>query len=248
MDEQQTTRRQAATVGQPRAASRSRSRSREHEGSQPPIRQLRSTTQAAAAVQAACGNNPQSMSRLHDDELSCVLPFLSLTDLARLVRRSRRLNGVARKERRRGLLRTSLASTVPYLLSSSLGHHVTSLRLSDRAVALKTLRHRRSLPQLTALQFELSTFTTSIPLIRKLTSDTAVATLQAALPTRLRIFEFLVRALDVQASTWALQSVLAALPAVMTQLTELNLDVNISGGDMWTYASMVSCSCRICEN
>jgi len=116
------------------------------------------------------------------------------------------------------------------------------------AVSLATLGQLRSLPQLTACT--LCTDAASPTLIQSMTSDTAVATLQAVLPTGLRTFEFLMRALDVQASTRALQSMLAALP-VMSQLTELNLDVNIREGGrgrMWTYASMVSCSCRICEN
>jgi hypothetical protein len=81
-----------------------RSRSRSHErNDQPPRRQLRSHTGAAAADEAAYGNHPQSISRLHDDELSCVLTFLSLKDLTQLVRCSRRFNAVARKERSREL-------------------------------------------------------------------------------------------------------------------------------------------------
>jgi hypothetical protein len=72
--------------------------------------------------------HPRSIARLHDDELSCLLRFLSLSDLARLVRCTRRFNALARKERCRGLHLEGDASVAP-LPSSSLSHHVTSLRV-----------------------------------------------------------------------------------------------------------------------
>jgi hypothetical protein len=69
---------------------------------------------------------------VHDDELSCVLPFLSLADLAQLVRCSRRFNGVARKERSRGPQLESDANPAVLLLSA-VGHHVSSLHLHCRS-------------------------------------------------------------------------------------------------------------------
>jgi hypothetical protein len=80
-----------------RAAAASRSHSRERDVLQLPQRHLRSATRAAAAIQLAYANDLQSISRLHDDALSCVLPFLSLPELSRLVQCSRRFNGVYRQ-------------------------------------------------------------------------------------------------------------------------------------------------------
>jgi hypothetical protein len=98
----------------------------------------------------AYANNPQSISRLHDDELSCVLPFLSLPKLAQLVRCSRRFNGLARKERSRDL-HLEGESTIAPLPSSGLSHHMTSIRLQRFSearppVTRTTLRQLRALP------------------------------------------------------------------------------------------------------
>jgi hypothetical protein len=103
----------------------------------------------------------RSITRLHDDELSCVLPFLALKDLAQLVRCSRRFNGVARKDRSRGLQLEGEASIVSPP-SSSLSHHVSSLQLRhrfllDAPVSPDTRHQPRALPRLTAMQFILST-------------------------------------------------------------------------------------------
>jgi hypothetical protein len=114
-----------AGVGASRSSTRSRSRERDAIQSS---RQLRSHTRANAALQVAYANNPRSISRLHDDELSCVLPFLELTDLAELVRCSRRLNGVARKERSRGLYVWGESLAVPISESSALSHHIARVR------------------------------------------------------------------------------------------------------------------------
>jgi hypothetical protein len=72
-----------------------------------------------------------SISRLHDGELSCVLPFLTLSDLARLMCCNRHFNAVVRKERIRELHLESDASIVPHP-SSTLRHHVASLHLHSR--------------------------------------------------------------------------------------------------------------------
>ena len=65
--------------------------------------QMGAHVHASAAVQLASANHLRSLSRLHDDELSCVLSFLLLMDLSQLVRCNRRFNAVAKKERSRGL-------------------------------------------------------------------------------------------------------------------------------------------------
>jgi hypothetical protein len=176
----------------------------------------------------AYADNPQSISRLHDDELVCVLSFLFLPDLSQLVRCSRRFNGVARKERSRGLELLTSAVTVPSLLSSTLGHHVTVLLLERRreaeaAVTRATLVQLRSLSQLTALSLQLRTNDDVAALVRGLTRETAVAVFQATLPPQLRAFEFSLRAVSLQSSAEAqllLSAVLGALP-VLTHLTTL---------------------------
>jgi hypothetical protein len=179
-------------------------------------------------MEDACGHC-RSLSRLHDDELSCVLPFLSLSQLSQLVRCSRRFNGVARKERSRGLSRSSWASTVPYLLSSSISHHVTSLQLNRRhivepAVTRATLVQLRSLPQLTALELELRSNDDVAALMQQLTSENAVAALRSVLPTQLRSFSLAVRATVVlDAPTQLLFPSIFSAVAVMLQLTELDI-------------------------
>jgi hypothetical protein len=171
----------------------------------------------------------RSIARLRDDELSCVLPFLALPDLAELVRCSRRLNGVARKERSRGLLRSIWASTVPYLLSSALGQHVTSLKLNRRhiaesAVTRATLAQLRSLPQLTALELELRSNDDIAALMQRLTFENAVAALQSVLPPQLRSFSLALGAtVWLDAPTRLLFSSIFSAVTVMPQLTELDI-------------------------
>jgi hypothetical protein len=83
----------------------------------------------------------------------------------------------------------------------------------------------RSLPQLTALELVLSRHDDASSLMQRLTSENAVAALQAVLPTQLRSFEFSIRSgkpeLIAQAQL-LFKSILAALP-VMPQLTALTL-------------------------
>jgi hypothetical protein len=228
MSDEQHGRRTAAAL--PHSGSRRiRSRSRQREAQQP-RRQLRSHTPAAAAIEAAYGNHPQSISRLHDDELLCVLPFLELKDLAQLVRCSRRFNGVARKERSRGLhLEGDASFALPP--SSTLSHHVTSLHLHSKLnrsamVTRDTLRPMRDLPRLTALKLALRTRDDVGLLMQGLTLDTAVAALRAVLPTQLRSF-------SVVLSSWhSLLGEPCAAPASsfwasvseMAQLTELSIE------------------------
>jgi hypothetical protein len=221
--------RRAAADPATRTSSRSRSREREE---QPPQRQLRSITRDAAAIQVAYANHPRSISRLHDDELLCVLRFLALADLAELVCCSRRFNGVARKERSRELQHSSSAAHVPSLVSSPLGHHISSLwferhRKAESALTLTTLRHLRSLPQLTDLQLRLFRDADAVALLRRLTLENAVTKLQAVLPTQLRCFVLLMRSNvpvgePIAHSRRLFSSVFAALPA-MPQLTELHI-------------------------
>jgi hypothetical protein len=167
---------------------------------------------------------------LHDDELVCTLSFLSLSDLGQLVRCSHRFNHVVRKERSREEHLECAAAIVPSLLASSLGHHITSLKLvrqsnTEPAATRTTLGQLRSLPQLTALELLLRSNDDVAALLRQLTPENAVAALQAALPTQLRSFEFSIRSgnpeLIVQAQL-LFKSILAALP-FMPQLTTLTL-------------------------
>jgi hypothetical protein len=182
-------------------------------------------------MDAAYISDPHSISRLHDDEISCVLPFLSLAELPQLVRCSHRFNAVARKERSRGLPHTSSAALVPSLVSSSLGHHVSSLHLrcrehADEPVTQETMGQLRALPQLTALQIVLPTHTHAAALLDELTPDTAVAALQSVLPTQLRSFslESSVGAIEpLSDSTQLLFSSVLSAVVVMPQLTELDI-------------------------
>jgi hypothetical protein len=152
-------RQEAATHNSDQGRSRSRSRERDAVLMRQPSRQLRSVTRAAAAIDAAYGDRPHSISRLHDDELACVLPFLSLEDLACLVRCSRRFNGVARKERSRGLEVAPAINSIPSLARSSLNHHITSMGLArcnplDSHITRATLLQLRSLPQARSMHIQ----------------------------------------------------------------------------------------------
>jgi hypothetical protein len=98
-------RRDTAARGAAEGCSHSRSRSRERDALllPPPPQQLLPVSHAVAAIDAAYGDRPRSISRLHDDELTCVLSILPLEELAVVVRCSRRFNGIARRERGRAL-------------------------------------------------------------------------------------------------------------------------------------------------
>jgi hypothetical protein len=201
--------------------SSSRSRSREREVDQSSF-QLRSHTRANAVLHVAYANHPRSISRLHDDELSCVLAFLSLSDLALLVRCSRRFNAVARKERDRGLRLEGDASIAP-LVSSSLRHHVSSIRVhrrqSNEFVTLHTLRLLKDCPQLTALQLSLCTVEDAAALLEGQSAKQAVEALKAMLPTRLTTFDAFFS--DAADSTGELCSAFCAALTAMPQLTNL---------------------------
>jgi hypothetical protein len=166
---------------------------------------------------------------LHDDELVCVLPFLSLKDLSRLVRCSRRFHGVVRKERSRELHFRGDATIVP-LPFSVLSHHVASLQLEDEfngnpRITRAVLRRLRDLPRLTALNLTLDDTAAVGYFMRGLSPETAVAALRAVLPTQLRSFSIttgLQMPLDEQSAVLA-SSFWAAL-VDMTQLTELTLE------------------------
>jgi hypothetical protein len=196
---------------------------------------------ARTAMNIAHTNHPRSISRLHDDELVCVLPFLLLRDAARLVRCSRRFNAVARKERSRGLHVGGNVTVTP-LASSSLSHHVTSLHLQRSAdahppVRRATLGQLRLLPQLTALKLVLYHSGDAAALLRRIgpfTPANAVAALQDVLPTQLRSFSFVIRSVLFESSAKAqllFSSIVASLP-VMNQLHELHLQFDVSLPEM----------------
>jgi hypothetical protein len=191
----------------------------------------------------------RSVARLHDDELSCVLPFLSLAELSQLVRCSRRFNRLARKERSRGLHVQGDTEVGPSLLSSFLGHHVTSLQLEccangvsavTRAV-LNQLRSLKLLPQLTAVDLHLVSIgpdddaTAAASLESEQTlglpAENAVSAFQAALPTQLHSFKV---ALDIKGASnlpgapdsprLLFPALVAALPVMQQQLRELRIE------------------------
>jgi hypothetical protein len=191
----------------------------------------------------------RSIARLHDDELSCVLPFLSLADLAQLVRCSRRFNCVARKEHSRGLHLEGEATIAP-LSSSPLSHHVTSVRLHRRDksrvfVSRQTLRHLKDCPRLTALDLTVSDYSDAAALMHErgpqltkpqldrppleygaertiqLWQEEVAEALQAVWPTQLRSF---VLALGGALSPALCQVFCAVLPApLMSELTALSI-------------------------
>jgi hypothetical protein len=178
----------------------------------------------AVDIGTAYANNSHSISRLHDDELSCVLPFLSLADLTRMVRCSRHFNALARKEHSRGLhLEGDAATGIVPLPSSTISHHITSLQL-EYEVTRDTLRQLYGLPQLTALQLMLYDDAVIGHFMEGLSPETAAAGLRAVLPTHLR-------SLSVTAGSFpsldefsaALASAFWAALGDMTQLTELTL-------------------------
>jgi hypothetical protein len=195
------------------------------------------STLAAVAVLRAWSRNREeharrSISRLHDDELACVLPFLSLTDLAQLVRCSRRFCAVAHKERShcRGLHLKGGANIVPPS-SSTLKHHVASLHLErpsdyDAPLTRDVLHQLRGLPRLTALQLTLADDAAVNHLMQGLSADNAAAELRAVVPLQLRSFR-------VTAGSWfnplrepdgALATSFWAAVSGMTQLTELDIE------------------------
>ena len=180
-------------------------------------------------IEVAYANHPRSISRLHDDELACVLPFLALKQLARLVRCSRRFNAVVRKERSRGLHWRGGAN-IAQGPSSSLRHHISSLHLDrtfnrNTMVTRDTLQRLHGLPRLTSLQLTL--YEDAIGhLFAGLSPETAAAALRAVLPTQLRSFSAIAgsqyspldsHSADLVSSFWgALENI--------TQLTELNIE------------------------
>jgi hypothetical protein len=200
---------------------------------------LRSTSHAAAAIDAAYGNHPRSISRLHDDELTCVLSFLALKDLAQLVRCSHRFNDVIRKKRSSELHIAPTVSSIAALVYSSLSHHVSSVRLNkrdpcDAHITRATLHQLRSLPQLTKLHVSVRSDDVAAALLQSASSATA-ETMQAALPTFLRSFSFTTRPIfEKMQSTFLGQLGVGFLAAAanMTQLTELRIDHEAAWSNM----------------
>jgi hypothetical protein len=172
----------------------------------------------------------RSITRLHDDELSCLLPFLSLSDLAQLVRCARRFNAVARKERSRGLELEGGSNIVP-LPSSALSHHIISLHLERRRhisaprrrLTRDTLKQLRDLPALTALQLTLRNDAAVDHFMDGLSLDNAAAELRATLPTHLRSFSISAGTTSdpLRRRCAAFASSFWAALGELTQLTEL---------------------------
>jgi hypothetical protein len=240
MSNQSSRRRNGASPASIWSRSRSRSRERDPLSQPPPHRQLRSVTRAAAVIDAAYGNHPRSISRLHDDELACVLSFLSLKELALLVCCSRRFNGVARKERSRGLSLMPTVRSIPFFMHSSLSHHITSVRLGqndmgDAPITRAMLYQLRSLPRLTRFDLLVYGNRAAAALIRGTSSATATALMQAALPTSLRSFSFTTRLSysgPPSVSLVNLGAVFLAAAATMSQLTELSIHQEASWAEM----------------
>jgi hypothetical protein len=192
-----------------------------------------SDERAVAAIDAAYGNHPRSISRLHDDELLHMLSFLALKDLAQLVHCSRRFRHVARKERNRGSEIAPAVRDIPSLVRSSLKRHVASVLLSESGVGAHvnraTLQQLRLLPHLTKLDVRVADIDTAKALLPRwsTTSVTAAAEkLIAALPTQLRSFCFATCPLYWTESTIKFETLSAAFltaAATMRQLTELRI-------------------------
>jgi hypothetical protein len=185
----------------------------------------------ATDISLAYATHMRSIPRLHDDELSYVLRFLSLQELVQLVRCSHRLNGVARKDRSRGLRLKGDAAVVPLLLTSMLSHHVSLLHLdhyfsSDAPVTRDTLRRLCDLPRLTSLQLSLQTDESVDLLMQGLTPENAAAALRAVLPTHLRSFGVTTgpRYSQLSGQTAALASAFWAALGDMPQLSELSIE------------------------
>jgi hypothetical protein len=198
---------------------------------------------AANAVHASGGNSTSSLLLLHDDELSCVLPFLSLADLVQLVRCGRRFNGVVRKGRNLSLHLQGDAAIVPPL-SSALSHHISSLHFRRRdntaaPVIRDILQQLCALPRLTSLQIMLSCDDDMDHLMRGFLPGNAAAQLRAVLlpgntaaqlravlPTQLRSFSVAaigsINRANVQIAAFV-SSFWAAL-GDMRQLTELRIE------------------------
>jgi hypothetical protein len=208
---------------------RTRDRSHEHDNSNRPVRQLRSVTRAAAAIDAAYGNHPRSISRLHDDELVCILPFLDMKDLAVLVSCSRRFNGVARRERSRGVEIAPAVRSALLLARSPFNHHIASVWLekrdtSDLHITRTVLQQLRLLPQLTKLDIRVRSEGAAAALLKGASSGSTAATLQAALPAGLSVFVVVTLPSSEDISTSKLETLAAAFLAAasnMRQLTEL---------------------------
>ena len=150
------------------------------------------STDATAADDAAAQNPLRSTSRLHDDELSCVMVFLRLKEVATLVRCSHRFNGIARKERSRELHMRSDATIAP-MTTSPLSHHIISLHLarhvdSKPLLTLSMLRQLRHLPHLMAMQLTIRGSGDIQLLMEGLSLEAAAAGLRAVLPPQLRSF------------------------------------------------------------
>jgi hypothetical protein len=177
---------------------------------------------------------------LHDDELSCVLPFLVLADLAQLVRCSRRLRHVARKEHSRGLEIDPAVSDIPFLARSSLRHHVMALDLyqhgaSDAHVTVQTLLGLRSLPQLTKLDVRVQSDGGVAVLLQGLPPKAVTKKLCRVLPTSLRSCSFTTRLVERPmqvVSTTTLAAAFLAAATNMSQLTELSIDHDASWDGM----------------
>jgi hypothetical protein len=184
----------------------------------------------AAALLDADDNPLRSISRLHDDELSCVLAFLSLTDLAQLVRCNRRFIAHARKERSRELCLEGSLNIVP-VASSALSHHVASLQSEHKfngnaMITCDTLRQLHGLPRLTALTLILRDAAAISHFMQGVSPDNAAAALRTVLPTQLHSFSVITghRYYPLRKQSAILASPFWAALGGMTQLTELHVE------------------------
>jgi hypothetical protein len=183
----------------------------------------------AAALLAAEDNPLRSISRLHDDELSCMLPFLPLKDLSQLVRCNRRFIALARKERCRELCLEG-SSNIALVASSALSHHVTALHLKRRAcdalLTRGTLRELRGLSRLTKLQITLWNHFEIGHFMQGLSRENATAALRAVLLTQLCSFSLAVGSRHSQFSGHSAELISCFWTALtdMIQLTELSIE------------------------
>jgi hypothetical protein len=175
-------------------------------------------------MECAHAKQRRSIARLHDDELSCILPFLTLSELSRFACCSRSFKSVVSTHRCLGLTFYGDAC-VEQIPSSVLGKHVSTIGLrrcgaSTAFITRKTLRLLKDCPQLTAMQLHVMKCEDAAALMEGQSVEATVEALKAVLPTQLnsfKVFLFPSPAVDV------LSSVFYAAVVSMPQLTALQI-------------------------
>jgi hypothetical protein len=189
---------------------------------------LRLHTSAASASEPSSASAASCFAHhLHDDELLCVLAFLTLPDLASMVCCCRRWNAVARKERCRAacllIHRGVPTKALSAFATSSLAHHWTSVDALAASTALD-LRALCRLPNLTKLSCATNRFDLPPHRQRDTPAVELIVQLRDAMPQRLQELHLWHR--DRKSATVLDLLVDARLP----QLTSLSLKLKWGAG------------------